>query len=459
MKIINKISNIITGKKNFIPGVPLFSALANDGGWYDLIAYQSLLYFRMIAPIYTGTTIICDEIAGLIPKVFDTKKQEFVDHEVLELLNHPFADNTWHEFAKEFSIYYLVTGNNYTVLNGMFGRPPTEMVNVYPSSVNITSSDRDGYNETFVVANSVNSETFKRDEKVVPGYFRFLNQMGNREIAQARTFNARYQVGYGQYGMSALTPIYYELTQHLFASIHNKSILQNGAKVDTVFSIDRQMNQDTFERLKREINNFYSGPQNAGRPFLGENGLTVTQLGKSSMVDMDFVKLKQDATNSIYNSLKVPLPLISTDHTTMNNLEASIAMLYNRAVLPLADRIFSELTLLLMPRYKNSENLKITYRKDDIPALALLKLQELQTLQKLGILTPNELRAKLGYSPLDGGDTLLVPSLDIPLSSVSDSPSPAQSSKSYIEALKNLSFKDGESLLSQKILEATNHVA
>ncbi len=451
MKLIDKFQDFLTQrkgieKKTFSPGIPLFGALSQDGGWYDLIAYQALLYYRMISPIYTGVNIISDEFSNLTPHVYDKKAKTFIEHPVLEILNHPFADNTWEEFAKEFSTYFLVTGNNYTVISGDVSRPAKEMINVYPSTINIFPSSVDGYNYLYTMCDSINTENFTRNEKIDPGYFRYINDLGNREIWQTKSFNARYQSGYGYYGMSHLTPIYYEIFQHLYSSIHNKSLLQNGAKVDTVFSIDGQMNQQQYERLKEQVRVYMSGPQNAGRPFLGESGLKVTQLGNSN-VDMDFLNLKKDVTYSIYNSLKVPLPLVSNDAATFNNVSVAMTMLYDRAVIPLANRIFKELTLLLMYRYKNSENLCITYKKDEITALEGRRLEQINTLKTVGVLTINEMRALLGYEEIAGGDQLYIPSVDIPISSFS---SDEDAAKSYISSLNNFKLSDREKVLSKK---------
>lgn len=451
MKLIDKFQDFITQrkgieKKEFSPGIPFFGSFNQDGGWYDLIAYQALLYYRMISPIYTGVNIIADEFSNLTPYVYDKKEKKFIDHPVLELLNHPFADNTWEEFAKEFSTYFLVTGNNYTILSGDVSRPPKEMRNVYPSTINIFPSSVDGYNYLYTMCDAITTENFTRNEKIDPGYFRYVNDLGNREIWQTKSFNARYQSGYGYYGMSHLTPIYYEIFQHLYSSIHNKSLLQNGAKVDTVFSIDGQMNQQQYERLKEQVRVYMSGPQNAGRPFLGENGLQVTQLGTSN-VDMDFLNLKKDVTYSIYNSLKVPLPLVSNEAATFNNVSSAMIMLYDRAVLPLANRIFKELTLLLMYRYKNSENLCITYKKDEITALEERRLDQINTLKTVGVLTINEMRSLLGYEEIPGGDQLYIPSADIPISSFS---SDEDAAKSYISSLNNFKFSNGDKVFSKK---------
>jgi hypothetical protein len=77
----------------------------------------------------------------------------------------------------------------------------------------------------------------------------------------------------------------------------------------------------------------------------------------------------------------------------------------------------------LSPLYEG--NLSIKYDIDSIPAMAEKRKQVFANVSQgvqQGILTRNEARERLGLEPIDGGDSLLVPSNLFPLGEVDDTP-------------------------------------
>jgi HK97 family phage portal protein len=209
--------------------------------------------------------------------------------------------------------------------------------------------------------------------------------------------------------MSNLTPIFYEIEQYIEASIHNTSLLRRGARVSGALQSDNNLTDEQFMRLQEQVNNFYSGSDNAGRPLLLEAGMNFTEMSMNNK-DMDFLELKKNVTYMIYNALKIPLPLISPEHSTLSNMEIAKLNLYDNAILPIARRIYTELSIFLLPRYRKDNELtryRLSYSPGEITALEPRRNDELNKLNELGILTINELRAKIGYEPLEGGDNVL----------------------------------------------------
>lgn len=483
-KIFEGIENNLQVKsagQNILDILPLDGGYWGDG-WNELLPYLALLYYKQCSPIFSAISWVAEEFASIKPRVWDEKAKKYIEHDVLELLNHPFGDVNWLEFAEEFASQYLVTGNNYTVATGFVNKPPLEIMNMYPAAVNILPSSRDGYAGSFIVTTPYYAETFNRDEST--GYWRFLKNnyagsIATAEIWQTKRFNPRNRAGLGNYGMSKLTPIYYEIRQHLSASLHNLGLLDNGARLSMVFTTDKVLTPDVFERLKQQIADKYSGSRNAGKTYLAESGLKVEEMGMNNK-DMDFMSLKKEVTERIYNALKVPVALMNVDRATMNNMEKSILMLYDFAVIPLATRIFQELTMFLMSRYKNSENLEITFNRLEIPALAERELVNVKQKQSLGIYKINELRSMLGEEPTEGGDNVFIATSNAPITALEENdgeeskpdgeddgnakPAAAQTNpdkvvegedkeieemnKSYLDDLSKLSFTDGTKLFS-----------
>jgi hypothetical protein len=83
-------------------------------------------------------------------------------------------------------------------------------------------------------------------------------------------------------------------------------------------------------------------------------------------------------------------------------------MLYDMASLPLADKLFSGLTRMLMPRFGIKLGTdKITYNPDSLQPLKARKLKELQERRTANLETVNEIRLSMpNKQPLPEGDVL-----------------------------------------------------
>lgn len=100
-------------------------------------------------------------------------------------------------------------------------------------------------------------------------------------------------------------------------------------------------------------------------------------------------------------------------------MEQGVQLLYDWAVLPLADTLFSGLTSFLLPRYGlDPRKVKITYNPESIQALKQRKLDELEQRKKIGIETINELRELMpNRDAIDGGDELYQLATLVPIGS------------------------------------------
>lgn len=420
MKLINYITNLTRKskapvnieKKSFIFGGNSFLEYLSWGGWENLSFYQAIKYYQQCAPLNSAINLISDNFSTIFPYIFDHNKEEYIkQHPLLDLLYYPNADSIGEEFFKQIIAYYLITGNVYIVAIGNVLKPPKELYVISPAFVSLNPG-KDGYTETITVnANTPYSETFTRQS--IKGRFRYYSQYDDKEIWHIKTFNPL-QSANNLYGMSPLMPIWYEIEQYINASIHNLSLLNRGARPSGALSSENILTEDQFARLQEQIDRFYSGAHNAGRPMLFEGGVTFQEMSMSNK-DMDFLELKKNVINSIYSALKIPLPIISPDHTTMNNMEISKLDLYDNAVLPLTNRIYKELSNFLIHRYPDLKKASIDYSEDEIPALEPRRNEELNKLKMLDVLTINELRARIGYEAITGGDDIYQPASILPI--------------------------------------------
>ena len=401
-------------------------------GRQNISFYQCIRYYQQCAPLFSAIQLIADEVAAINPYLYDKNTSQFIKRNpLLDLLKNPNMDVTQSEFFEQIACYFLITGNCFIVATGDANKPAKELFIVPPQYVSLTPGD-DGYIETINInPGYVFTESFKRKE--IDGRFRFYSS-ADREIWHIKEFNPLMGPNH-LYGMPKMMPIFYEIEQYINASIHNLSLLRRGARPSGAIVSQEPFNDDQFMRMQEQMDKFYAGSNQAGRLLLLENGVDFREMSISNK-DMDFMELKKNVTNTIFNTLKIPLPMVSPDHMTMANMDMAKLNLYDNAVLPLTQRIFVELSNFLLHRYTQDKNIEITFSDDEIMALQPRRNDDLVKIKSIGVLTINEIRKEMGYEPLQNGDALYGQATEVPIANdvyTADEPKePAPMGKDYI---------------------------
>jgi HK97 family phage portal protein len=210
------------------------------------------------------------------------------------------------------------------------------------------------------------------------------------------------------YGLSSLEAAAVACDTHNAAAKWNKALLDNAARPSGalvyVGAEGSVLNDNQFERLKRELESQYQGSANAGRPLLLEGGLDWKPMSLSPK-DMDFLEAKHTAAREIALAFGVPPMLLGIpgDNTYSNYQEAN-RVFFRGTVLPLAARIAGALAQWLAPAFGGE--LRLVIDADAVPALAKDRAALWEQVSKAAFLTLNEKRAAIGYSPIEGGDRL-----------------------------------------------------
>lgn len=371
---------------------------------------QAAAYYLNIAPLYTAVSLIATSVSKIDIIIEKESTDDVIyEHPLLELLEHPNAISTGQEFLEQLASFYVLTGNAFVVATGPVNRPPLELQIINPINVQLKEGV-DGFLDTVTVyMNNKNSRVFTRKE--VNGKFRYYDGVDG-EILHIKSFNAR-AFGGDLWGMSPLNPISLELDQYVEASTHNLSLLKRGARPSGALKFNEMLTDDQFQRYQQQVDTFYSGSKNAGRLLLLENA-DFQEMSQSNR-DMDFAALKVNVTNTVYTSLRIPLPLIDASFSTYDNMKVSTINFYDQAVLPIVDKLLSELNGFLVLRYDPKQTIELSYDPESLEALEPRRVEKVAILQTSGVLTINELRLVLGYPPVDGGDNVYTNSNMIPV--------------------------------------------
>ena len=341
--------------------------------------------------------------------------QELDNHPLLDLLYNPSPTMSQVEWFQALYSYLLISGNNYMLSVGGDNTPPTELYNLRPDRMKIRSGTRAMPVAYDYMLKGQIVESYDVDQST-----------GASKVKHIKLFNPLDDY----YGMSPMQASSVDIDQHNLANKHNVNLLQNGARPSGAVIFNPkdetggnvQLSDVQRNQLMNDVNQRFSGTGNAGKPMLLEGDFEWKEMGLSPK-DMDFIQLKNMSAKDIALVYGVPSQLIGIpDSQTYSNFAEAKLALYNETIIPLLDRIQGDLNEWLVPMF-NEQGLELRYDIDSIPAMAEQRKRVFESVSagvKDGILTRNEAREQLGYEPMEGADSLLVPANLMPLNLADD---------------------------------------
>ena len=395
--------------------------MTNGIAW--LQAATAWQYYTMVAPIYDATKRITTQFSS-IDKVLENKKGEILRRgdanpvaKVLDLLEKPNMYQSGIKFSDEISNTKLAIGEFFCVIEAkQRDGEPKQLHLIDPSNVSIIQG-KDGLPYQYVCTQLNMRMTFTKRINALKGKWQYVSDDWKYEIMHDKSFNPKTSSN-SMRGLSPYNSLYLEIEQYLNTSIHNKALLENGARPSIVITFEgtNSLNQDQVDSLKAQIRNHYQGANNAGNALIldGDGKISVKEFSINAK-DGDFLNMKKNITEQIYQSMGIPKPFVSEVSTQNANYTIAPLQFYDMTVLPFADRIFDELTAFLLPRYEGGEDWRITYVEKNISALQVRFNEELKRKSETGIYTTNELRIEEGREAVEGGDVVYIQSNLVPM--------------------------------------------
>jgi HK97 family phage portal protein len=312
-----------------------------------------------------------------------SKKVKIESHPILNILNSPNPDETSISFLEALMSYKQISGNSYIAIIKDGKSQPKELYNLRPDRVTL-ETDRKGNKIGYNYEINNNKHLFPIDKIT-----------GDCDILHLKNFNPLDDY----FGMSSVEAAAYSIDQHNNASQWNQSLLQNGAKPCGALVVKsgkdghyKDLTDEQFSRLKEQFEANYSGAANSGKPLLLEGGLDWKEMSLSPK-DMDFLESKNNSAREIALAFGVPPQLLGIpgDNTYSNLAEARLA-LWEQTILPIMDDLALSLDSWLVKKYPNSENIKLTYSKDNISALIPRRESKWQRVSNATFLSDQEKR-------------------------------------------------------------------
>lgn len=353
-----------------------YSKFADEGFRRNVIAY------RAISMVAGG--------ASQIPWKIKQKKARSVtylsSHPILDLLKRPNPRQGGAELFEALYTHRLISGNAYVHAIGPQGAAPMELYALRPDRVAI-------------VAGAAG----------VPKAYRYTVGNRARDIAVDAVTGASRLLHLKHihplddwYGLSPMEAAAYSIDQHNQCAAWNQSLLQHGARPTGALMVKAehghggQLSESQYTRLKQQLDDQFSGAENAGRPLLLEGGLEWQEMSHSPR-DMDFISIKHSSARDIALAFGVPPQLLGIPgDNTYANLKEARAALWDQTIVPLLQYTADEFSNWLAPMFDGS--LSIVFDADAIPTSADTRDALWQRVTNASFLTDREKRNLLGLS-------------------------------------------------------------
>ena len=188
------------------------------------------------------------------------------------------------------------------------------------------------------------------------------------------------------------------------------SFFGNGAAVSGVLRNPATMDDATVERLRKQFKEKYSGPGNAGKPLILEEGMEYQRIGIPPE-EAQFIQTRKFQVEEMARILRIPPHKLGhLEKATFSNIESQNIDYVNDTLTPWFSRWEQEVSVKLLSegerrRFCVLHNVAFLTRGD-----AKARSERQRKLFSVGAMSPNDIRDEEGLNPIENGDTYYLPS-------------------------------------------------
>lgn len=388
MKIFSNLKNLFIKSSQATENTRLVNVLPswqwNKPQWsqFNLKDYYEKGYSNPY--VYRAINLIIEGITSLDIYPQELNGEDIKDENILQILSKPNPNQSFKDYIREVFLHYFLGGACFSIVVDI----EDNKIEIYPLSANVMSvrsSERLGDPLTFIYKPQRTEFVFSSEQVYWFKNVHPLNPFSSFPPLRA----AEKSIESNNY--------YLAYIKNLFA---NDGIPPSYVALENSILTDSQ---------RKEISeSFYSRMGN--RLLTLEGGAKLSPLGWSPR-DLSLQQINQMTIKDISVALGVsPILLGDSSQSTYSNYASARAQLYMEAVVPLAIRFYAGFSAWLSTKLKNNINIKIDL--DSVDALNVVRESKWQSTMggyEKGVITLNEAREALGYSPVEEGDTFKTP--------------------------------------------------
>lgn len=246
---------------------------------YDQLAKEA---YQKNVIAYRCIRLVSQNAAAVPWAVYQGKgksRQRLEDHPLMTLLQQPNPMQGGAELFESLFGFYLIAGNSYLETVGPDGGTPKELWCLRPDRMRVIPGAQ-GIPEGYRYQVGGKFTDYKAD---------FLT--GQSDVLHLKSFHPLDD----WYGMSPLEAAAFSIDQHNDAAKWNAALLQSGARPSGALvykpthpSAADILTDEQRQTLKNELEHYFSGAENAGKPLVLEGGLDWREMSMSPK-DMDWL--------------------------------------------------------------------------------------------------------------------------------------------------------------------------
>lgn len=205
----------------------------------------------------------------------------------------------------------------------------------------------------------------------------------------------------------------------LATDTHAKNYFENGANIDGILKSSKPLTSAQKLDIKQSWQTVHGVGKSGGIAVIG-NDMDYTAIG-SSANDAQMIETRKFNAEEVCRYLCIdPILLGISGASSYNSIEQAQLSFLSHCIYPLISMIEDEFNRkLLKPSERN--RLYIDFDENHVMfADKSATANYYATLVKNGIMTINEARHNLGYTPMEGGDDLIIPFTDLSQNTVND---------------------------------------
>lgn len=349
-----------------------------------LKAYES--YVWVYAAVYANAS----NLARIPIRIFNydakgEKQDEVKQGREFDLINHPNPLQSKYDFIEAVVSSLELTGDAFIELDS--AEEPTQMYVLRPDWVKIVGSTKTLVDHYVYDVNGTK--------------IRFEPE----EIIHIKYYHPRSEL----FGLPPIQPGQNSVVLDLYSIAYQKNFFKQGAAVDIAFMSPETLSDDNFRRLKDEIRTEYGGVDRSHLPLLLDSDIKVEEIGVSP--DKTLLKEQREMNrNEILAAYGVPPIIVGVlDSATFNNTEQQKQAYWENTEIPKSVKLSDKFNDRI---FEADGDVRLEFDFSEVPALQedSKKQMEVNTgYVKGGVMTPNEVRRRIGLEDIDGGDVLKEP--------------------------------------------------
>lgn len=359
-----------------------------------LLPYMSKGEATAVSAFFGGVQLISNTLASIPVHVKDNNSGNIISHPINAALDSGLLSKF--TLMKQLIWDLYINGNGVAYIKRASDGTPTELIYVPAGSYSI-------------IYNEVNRKLYY----LFPG-------ITNRKVEPINVIHLIMNSKDGVQGKGI--PLYAKklLDIALATDTHAKNYFENGANIDGILKSSKPLTSAQKLDIKSSWQTVHGAGKSGGIAVVGGD-MEYTPIGNNAN-DAQMLESREWNTKAVLQYLLVdPILLGISGASSYNSIEQAWLAFLSHCIYPLVSLVENEFNRKLL---KPSEKGVYYIDFDENHIMFADKTSTANyysTLVKNGIMTINEARHNLGYSPMDGGDDLIIPFTDINANKVNNS--------------------------------------